>query len=67
MGQPGYHQQPLEYQTWKSLKILNGVLQQRLDILREIKGSRRLFASYGMPVKEYHLNMTLRPSEYRKR
>jgi hypothetical protein len=51
MGQPGYYHQPPDYQTKKSLGILNGLLEQRLEILREIEGSRRLFASYGMPVK----------------
>jgi hypothetical protein len=50
MGQPGYYHQPPDYQTKKSLGILNGLLEQRLEILREIEGSRRLFASYGMPV-----------------
>ena len=51
MGQPGYHQQQLEYQTYKSLKILKRVLGQHPVILREIEGSRWLFASYGMRVK----------------
>jgi hypothetical protein len=54
MGQPGYYHQPPDYQTKKSLGILNGLLEQRLEILREIEGSRRLFASYGMPVSQVH-------------
>ena len=53
MGQPGYHQQQLEYQTYKSLKILKRVLGQHPVILREIGGSRWLFASYGMRVFKF--------------